>query len=323
MKFSVIIPVYNLEGYITRCLESFTNQKFSPENFELVIVNDGSIDESIKIIEGFAKRYSDYKIEVFTKDNGGLSSARNFGLSKAKGKYIWFVDGDDWVPENSLAKINQYLTEMPTLDILEFDCQLAFDTRDGLYYKSGGNAGAKSDKIETGKEFLEDHEYSLGVTIKIYRRDFLLENNFLFPHGKYSEDNIFSLQTILNAERYYKINEVYYFYYQRQNSITKTKTTSHLKKYYEDIMQNLQEMRKITCDESLAIQNTISRMSSFFVLLMILDLLKSKKYNLIKYFAKQIKRNNFYPLVSLKMDYINIRKFDILRRIVNVYLKFI
>ncbi|WP_262148663.1 glycosyltransferase [Chryseobacterium foetidum] len=323
MKFSVIIPVYNLEGYITRCLESFTQQNYDVNDFELLIVNDGSTDGSLEIIENFKERFPHHQITVFTKSNGGLSSARNYGISKARGNYIWFVDGDDWVPEMSLTKLSDHLNRLPSLDILEFDYELAFETEKSLEFKYAGNPNAKSTAVETGREFLEDHEYSLGVTIKIFRREFLLQNNSLFPVGMFSEDNIFSLKTTLLAERYYKINEVYYFYYQRQNSITKTKTTEHLKKYYEDIFQNMQEMRKVVREESSAIQKTIAGMNSFFVLLMMLDLFKNKKYNLIKHFAKKIKQNNFYPLEKVQVDYISKKKFSVLRIIINLYLKFV
>ncbi|RZK40213.1 MAG: glycosyltransferase family 2 protein [Pedobacter sp.] len=323
MKFSVIIPVYNLEGYIIRCLESFTSQNYHPKDFELVVVNDGSTDGSLKLIEEFKNHFSDYKIEIFTKQNGGLSSTRNFGISKAQGDYIWFVDGDDWVPENSFFKLATYLEQMPNLDILEFDYELALETSNGLEYKYSGNPEAKSETVETGKAFVEAHEYSLGVTVKIYRRDFLLASSCLFLEGKYSEDNLFSLQTILKAENYYKINDVYYYYYQRQNSITKTKTAEHLTKYYDDIFHNMLEMRRITATESLAIQKTIARMNSFFVLLMMLDLFKNKKFQLIKFFGKKLKRENFYPLERVEMNYINKRKFSAFRFIVNTYLKFL
>lgn len=323
MKFSVIIPVYNLEGYIIRCLKSFADQNCSEEDLELVIVNDGSTDKSLEIIEDFRQSHPECRISIFSKVNGGLSSARNFGLSKAQGKYIWFVDGDDWVPEDSINKLSGYLDQLPNLDILEFDYELALETREGLKYRYAGNPEAKSAKIESGREFLVDHEYSLGVTVKIFRRNFLTDTELLFPEGKFSEDNIFSLQTLLSAERYYKINDVYYYYYQRQNSITKTKTTEHLRKYYEDIFHNMLEMRRLTKEESSAIRNTIARMCSFFVLLMMMDLFRNKKYELMRFYGKKIKMNNFYPLPDPKMNHINRNKFFFLRMTVNLYLKFL
>ncbi len=93
-KVSVIVPVYNVENYITKCLESLVSQTL--QDMEIIIVNDGSSDNSQQIIDNFVKKYPE-KIKAFIKDNGGLSDARNFGIDRAIGEFIGFVDSDDYV----------------------------------------------------------------------------------------------------------------------------------------------------------------------------------------------------------------------------------
>ena len=103
MKFSIIVPVYNVEKYLEKCLESILNQTF--KDFEAIIVNDGSTDNSQEIIDKYVNK--DQKIfKSFKKENGGLSDARNFGIERAKGEYIVFLDSDDYIDENLLNTLN-------------------------------------------------------------------------------------------------------------------------------------------------------------------------------------------------------------------------
>ena len=102
MKISVIIPVYNVEKYISKCLDSIVNQTL--ESIEIIVVNDGSLDNSQEIIDEYVKKYPK-KVKSFIKDNGGQGSARNIGLQHAKGEYISFVDSDDWLELNTLKEM--------------------------------------------------------------------------------------------------------------------------------------------------------------------------------------------------------------------------
>lgn len=106
VKFSIIIPVYNLEDYLYRCLESVLNQAYN--DFEIILINDGSDDNSLNIIEEFKNQYSS-KIKVISQVNQGVSSARNKGLQEAEGEYIIFIDGDDYIDSNHLSNILEYI----------------------------------------------------------------------------------------------------------------------------------------------------------------------------------------------------------------------
>lgn len=312
MLISVIVPVYNLENYIERCINSLISQDFRAENYEIIVVNDGSTDGSLQILEDTRQRFPDHNIIIYTKTNGGLSSARNEGLKFATGSYIWFVDGDDWVTPDSFHKISITLLEYPQLDILEFYLIVVTETNTGYKYIHDTNKNSISSEVITGKKQLTSSEYSLGVTVKLYKRDFLLSTGILFPIGKYSEDNIFSLQTLLQAEQYLKINEEFYNYYQRADSISHPKSENHLSKYYNDVYNNLLEMREIVENESIEIRNRISGMIAYFQLLIFIGLLKHRKLAMAKQFVTKMKQDGLAPVgninstVSLKFHYFRV-----------------
>lgn len=105
MKLSIIIPIYNVEKYIERCAESVLNQNVPPSQYEVIFVNDGTKDNSVEILKKAINFNIHSNFQIRDKENGGLSSARNFGLEHATGDYVWFVDSDDWIESNCLAKI--------------------------------------------------------------------------------------------------------------------------------------------------------------------------------------------------------------------------
>lgn len=146
MLLSIIIPVYNLENYIGRCLESCIDQSCVETMYEIICVDDGSKDNSAQII----KKYSEHnnRIKYIHKENGGVSSARNLGLTKASGEYVWFVDGDDWIRKDSIRAIGNIvasISEKP--DSVLFDSKIVYeyenqqiDSEPG--YKMGGGGTA-------------------------------------------------------------------------------------------------------------------------------------------------------------------------------------
>lgn len=312
MLISVIVPLYNLENYIEKCINSFISQDFPAENYEIILVNDGSTDGSLQKIEQVQQKFPHHNIVVFTKNNGGPSSARNEGLKLATGRYIWFVDGDDWVTPDSFHKISITLSEYPQLDILEFNLIVATESFSGYTYTYPKDQISGSYGVTTGKKHLECYGYSLGVTVNLFKRDFLLSTGILFPLGKYSEDNIFSLQTLLKAEQYLKINSAFYNYYQRAESISHPRSQNNLSKYYNDIYNNLFEMREIVENESIKIRNSISEMIAYFQLLIFIGLLKQRKFGMAKQFATKMKHDGLAPVgninntVSLKFHYFRV-----------------
>ena len=202
---SIIVPVYNVEDYIDKCLSSLVNQTL--ENIEIIVVNDGSPDNSQKIIDKYVKKYPK-KVKCYVKENGGQGSARNFGLTKAKGEYIGYVDSDDYVEEDMFEKMYQKAIRNK-LDIVI--C--------GSYnvYENG-----KRD-IELNREIFKDKKKNsffgrMAVWNKIYKRELLVDSNISFRSKLWYEDLDFTLQVLTSAKKVGYINKPFYNYLIREGS---------------------------------------------------------------------------------------------------------
>ena len=210
MKYSVIIPVYNVEKYIKRCVKSILSQRYN--DLEIILIDNGSTDRSGSICDIYANEYAN--ISVYHIENHGVGSARNFGLSKARGEFIYFVDSDDYLVGNLFAEFEDKF--VPDLDLLVFSYYNSFEedltekqrTEKSLPFK--GNYD-KDGFIKIFKElFLSDMLYT--VWNKIYRREFLLENNFSFEQYELGEDVRFNLDVYREVNKIYLSQDSYYVY---------------------------------------------------------------------------------------------------------------
>lgn len=222
---SIIIPVYKVEKYLPRCIESVLNQTY--KNFELILVDDGSPDNSGKICDEYALK--DERIKVIHKENGGVSSARNAGIDVAKGEFINFIDSDDWVPSNSLQTL---------LAGISNDCDISvgsFENRDVKIRKKPLNVSKIyiSDlKIERNLRILERDEFH-GPWGKIYKSKIIKENNLKFPSGvKFGEDALF-VKEYLKYCNIIKTTDITVYYYNRLNYDAMTKKFS----YYNELVK--------------------------------------------------------------------------------------
>lgn len=226
-KYSIIIPVYNVGRYISQCLDSICVQTF--HDFEAIVIDDGSPDNAPAICDDYAKR--DPRIKVFHKENGGVSTALNLGLEKAKGEWIYFVDGDDWIEANALEIIDLNLKKYPEIEILGFN----------NYYNEKKTA-YKNKRIIPANQMLESLEierlkaatifpkwierkygYSLPVIrgrwSKVFQRKIIYDNNLAFkPELITGEDAFFVLECFVKAQRVVLINEFLYHYRISDNS---------------------------------------------------------------------------------------------------------
>lgn len=218
MKISIIIPIYNVEQYIEQCLVSILEQSY--DNLEVILVNDGTKDNSMKIIE---KYLSDLRIKVINKENGGLSSARNAGLDIATGEYISFVDSDDWIEIEKLMELYKIAKE-ENLDIIIGNAKY-YPKMEKIHKKN--YYGIKTG-IELLIEMLEKKDYLETVWKCIYKREFLKENNIKFIEGLLHEDTPFMFECLLKAKQVKYEDIVFYFYRQREGSIVTSKTKRNL-----------------------------------------------------------------------------------------------
>lgn len=210
---SVIVPVYKVEDYLGRCVDSLLSQTY--DNLEIILVNDGSPDNSGKICDDYAAR--DCRIRVIHKENGGLSSARNAGIDIARGEYLGFVDSDDWVDEHTY----EWLLDMALAEKVKLVCAGRYDFSSWTGEKTIGLCPTKREVI-SGEEFakrlfLWDNVDSAAVD-KLYHRSLFRE--IRYPLGVVSEDIPVTYRTALDAGRVGMLDRPVYYYYHREGSIT-------------------------------------------------------------------------------------------------------
>ena len=205
LLLTVVIPVYNVEKYLKRCIESILIQEW--KNYDILLVNDGSTDNSPQICDDYAKAY-DF-ISVIHKKNGGLSAARNTGISHAEGEYVYFPDSDDWIEPDTFISLAE-VVESQKFDIISFNREFVKGEEDAIV----------SDSLVTqvfeGKDaFVQmlKHSYITGfANDKIYRKSLFTDNDIQFPIGKYYEDLGTNYKLFLSAKKVYATNQKYYHY---------------------------------------------------------------------------------------------------------------
>lgn len=230
MKVSVIVPVYNTEEYLRKCLDSLVNQDFS--SYEVIIVNDGSTDNSIKVIDEYVRKY-DF-VKAFSKKNGGLSSARNYGIEKASGKYLTFVDSDDYVEESYLKKLYSIMDkENSDLAVCEFS-----------YIYSDGNIVRSYSNLDYTDDILKKYLLTPPMApIRMFKKD--LFNHIKFKEGIYYEDLELCPKLVKYAKKVSFVNESLYNYLIRENSIMHQKEmNSKLEDIYHVLDSNYKELYK-------------------------------------------------------------------------------
>jgi len=223
MRFSIVIPLYNVEKYLKDCLDSVLNQTFA--DWEAICVNDGSTDHSAVILEEYAAKDSRFK--TFNQPNGGLSAARNTGLKAAIGEYVLFLDSDDWLEPNALERISESLTDE---DMLCFSGRRYFE--DKRLYREVDQL--KERVYATGMDYYNENALLtrdfafVCVVLRAYKRDFLLGHQLWFKEGIFHEDNLFTPFACYYAGKVKVVNECLYDYRVRANSITTTGNTKRL-----------------------------------------------------------------------------------------------
>lgn len=297
-KFSIIVPVYNTEKYLKRCLDSLINQSFS--DYEIIIVNDGSTDNSSKVIE---KYLDNSKIKLIEEENQGLSSARNNGVKEAIGKYLIFVDSDDYVEKKLLEKINSILDK--EYDLVKIQYQMVYENRKEKCI----------DDIVLNKEYVST-DYFMDNLLKnkpfemawayVYRKDFYVENNFEFKNGLYHEDFGLIPLIILKSKSVYVSDYIGYNYSQEGISITRTTNYLKILKRAYDMLTHFDylyfEVNKLEIDENVkkyfnsyisnALIDKIDKLNSDDKKKYIMELKKRKVFDLIlsDTFKRKIKK---------------------------------
>lgn len=242
---SVIVPIYNIEKHLPRCIDSILNQTY--KNWEAIFVNDGSTDNSLKILEKYKKR--DERIKIIDKKNAGSGAARNDGIENSRGKYIAFLDSDDWYEKNFLEKLYNNLIENNS-DVAMCNPKMVYDDAN------------KNKKINTyffyEIELNKTPEKILGILAmpvvwnKLYKKDIIVKNNIKFPNYSFCEDVEFLYKIFLYVNKVSKIKDDLYNYYQREDSGTKKIKEESIEQLYQ-VLKNIENYIKNNFNSKLAI----------------------------------------------------------------------
>ena len=218
---SVIVPVYNGEKFICQCIDSITNQTL--KDIEILIINDGSKDNTLKVIESIAK--NDSRIKILNQKNSGVSAARNNGISNSLGEYIAFVDSDDYIDKTMCEKMYKKAEEFNSDIVI---CNVNDVINDNKKVSLNLNEGIIDIRRLTGSEFLSNEYFKLGTAVwhKIFKSNLIKENKIKFINYSEvaSEDTLFNYEAMLKAKRIYCIDEPLYDYKINENSLTKSKS---------------------------------------------------------------------------------------------------
>lgn len=257
--FSVILPIYNVKPWLSRCVDSVLAQGFT--DYELLLVDDGATDGSGALCDELALR--DSRIRVIHKENGGLSSARNAGAAEAVGKYIWWVDSDDWITPDALEQLHEAITQSDA-DMVKFSYirvegtnqkHIPFNAEPGLYT-------VQQQEVLLEKAFLSTSRFGLSAWSYVYRTSFLRENELCFVSERQvgSEDYLFNLVALLKAQRVQVIDNALYYYELRLGSLSQ--------RYKKDLPVRFTALFTHLCEaykQSVAWQTYGSRICTFYV----------------------------------------------------------
>lgn len=220
---SIIIPIYNIEKYVEQCLDSVKVQVFGKKNIEILLIDDGSKDDSGKICDNYVKQCENFI--AIHKENGGLSAARNTGIYAARGRFLLFLDGDDFLCEGSIDRIIKELIDAPQTDVL-IGRYVNYDLFSRKYKECGYHLNKEIIKGKTGNELLsvllEGRTYEWYAWLNIVRKQYLTDHHFYFKEGVVFEDVIWTPDVLFSAQNVEYMDEPFYVYVRnRSDSITR------------------------------------------------------------------------------------------------------
>lgn len=212
---SIIIPVYNVEKYLNKCIDSIINQTY--KNIEIILVDDGSMDNSGKICDEYARK--DKRVKVIHKENGGVSDARNFGIDNSNGQYIAFVDSDDYIANDYVEYLYKILKENKA-DISCCNFEYVYNDKEKKETENQKENLYVYNQLESLKELLYQRNIDTSLWAKLIRKD--LFDDVRFPYGEIYEDFAVFYKILLKIEKIVYSNIKKYFYIQREKSILST-----------------------------------------------------------------------------------------------------
>lgn len=292
MRLSILIPVYNVERYLRRCLDSILSQQV--EDIEILLGNDGSKDESASICDEYAKHYSN--VTVFHNENMGAGAERNFLIDKAQGEYIWFVDADDYIAEGTISSILTKAENYPDSDMITMTfCMVDAEGRKGELWDV-----PKSERCLTGKEALQKGLFTGYIWEKLYKRDFLNKHRIRFHEELTNqEDLVFNIWALSKCKQIYQSAVFGYNYFTgNSNSTLRDNRLSTQERNVKNTLLAQKEILGIIAEtDDAAIVDAIRKLLNFNAggLLYAMYVMKYP-IALNKQAIIEMKSNNLYPV---------------------------
>ena len=327
---SILVPVYNVEEYLEECLNSLINQSFS--DIEIIIVNDGSTDKSRLIAEKYCKK--DKRIKLVNQDNRGLGAARNVALSHAQGKYVVFVDSDDYIDYKTIGVLYNK-AELDKVDLVIYNGKAFYDY-DGKIVFEKNNYFRLSD-IDDQLVFngLQLVEHTSGMIkqacFKLYDRAFLIENELLFPEGVLGEDIEFFYKCMIKAEKISYVHFIGYFRRFRKNSILTSGSITNIKdriNHFSDLINLLSLIKQQKYKDVVTRQLVLYAFGLWMLSMgrkqksereiLLKDFYKQKLYEFLSQNKKGLVQSLFFAFISLPR-FFNWFKFAVCRMLMTLF----
>ena len=317
-RISVVVPVYNVEQYLEKCVNSIINQTY--KNLEIILVDDGATDNSGEMCDELAKL--DDRISVYHKENGGLSDARNYGVERATGEYIGFVDSDDYIDAEMYEKLYEAIKKEDA-DVAECNLKIIYPNRVELFTEQ--NYYKVCTKWEYLEEYLTIKKVFGSVWTKLIKSD--VAKKLVFPKGKLYEDTYYAYDLINVANSFVLIDSPSYNYLMRENSITNAKFNPRI----FDLIEIVEKFHKMTYKNYPSLKEAADcrKMYAYFSVLnsiLLEDEFKNNSYypKIINYFKRNymsllkntyINRNRKLSVILIKLN------IDLYRKVLMKYKK--
>lgn len=309
IKYSFIVPVYNTEKYLKKCLDSLVNQTY--KDFEIIVVNDGSTDKSSNIISKYQKKYKN--IIVIDKENEGLSMARNRGVQKSSGKYIIFVDSDDYVSNKLLEEVDKKIDDS---DILRF--QIATEdeeyTKINEYHEEGFESMCGYDAFK----YLSSYHFVEPAWCYVIRKNYYIENKFSFKKGVYHEDFGLIPYVIYKTRKVKSIDFIGYYYIQRNGSIMNNNDYKKTVKKAFDMLEQYKTMRLFA--KNINRKNNLDDYFLSYISNSVIVKARELKKDEKKVYINELKKLNVFDGVLVNTRIRRFKKY-LMKHNLNLYLK--
>lgn len=297
---SIIVPLYNSEKYLPKCLDSLLNQDIPAVDYEIILVNDGSPDGSLKLAEEYASRYPN--IIVLSQTNKGTSGARNTGIRHATGEYLYFVDPDDYILKNSLKEPLARMDE-ESLDVLRFGYTEVDEQYQPTRSVKHPEQPDYSPEVMDGGHFMAER---LGIACYVwtffFRTDLIKGNDIFFYEGDYFDDTPWLPRVLLKAERVDSWDVKRHFYLIRSNSLVQSQSQKNIMRKLDGQQFMIKELTKQKQEVTGKPAEKWYDMMIAHCVITMLSLVGSRAYDKKNQYVIFLRSNNILPITSYRMS---------------------